>query len=434
MNALLYDPNTILHNKLSIQEEQKAKKQIDNEFEEDIEWKPEFKIEGKNTDDLNKEAKVEEKKDAEIANWDDINLKASKVDLPSSVAVSEAKKEAPKDGKSADGITFGRYKPVFSGTTAKGGKKGTIYTAEEFPDIGGVVTAKVEDKSSDNQGRKQEAQNRFESLKEQEEVPKDANKGRKEYKPREDRNDFRNKDDKGDYKPREDRNDFRNKEGRGDYKPREDRGDYKPREDRNDFRNKDDKGDYKPREDRNDFRNKDDKGEFKPREDRPYRKDKEDEFFGNFRESNKGIKTNEPEAKAEVKESIKSSEDKPAGGAGGPPVFFTNTKKNAHTMAKAAEEALKTKSEEVKPEEPKKKYEDKPKKNFENRNKEFKGKDDKFERKDKGKVEAKPKPAEKVVKEEKPKEKKPAPALEKADLSKNEWGNGNLEDIIPTKE
>jgi len=324
--------------------------------EDERAWKADFKIEGKDTEALNKEAKIEDKKDQEVANWDEIDIKALKSDQPAIVSVSDGKKEEAKDSKSASDITFGRYKPTFNTTGAKGGKKGKIYNAEEFPDIGGAVAAKIEEKEPESNTKKNEPQNRFEVYKKEEQSKEDTKE----------------------------------------------------------------------------------KKEFRNKVDRPSKPVK-DEFFGNFRENNKNLKVPQPESIPEVKDPVKTEGDKPAGSSGGPPVFFTNTKKNAHTMAKAAEEAEKVKSIQVVEEETKKKYEDKPKnyedkpRNYENK-REYKGKDDKFERKE-GKKEPrepkKPEVASKPIKNKEPtEEKKPKVILEKADLSKNEWGEEILENLL----
>jgi hypothetical protein len=160
-----------------------------------------------------------------------------------------------------------------------------------------------------------------------------------------------------------------------------------------------------------------------------------DEFFGNFRSANKDIKTKEPESKPEP------TEKKEEASSGGPPKFhFTNTKKDAMTMAKAQEIALKEKEvqDKLREEEEKnkkhsdKKYGDKKfgDKKFGDKKfgdkKDFKPRDktDKFER-----------PSDKKTDEKKPVEKKTKPvkpkvAGEKADMGENDWGTGSLEDML----
>lgn len=146
----------------------------------------------------------------------------------------------------------------------------------------------------------------------------------------------------------------------------------------------------------------------KPKE-KPLKPREKDEFFGNFRETNKEIKTKEKEVKAEPV-AASSDENKPK-------FNFVNNKKGAMTMAKQQEEAMKLKEqqEKEKPHEEKKKPYEEKKKKFD---KPFK-----------------PKHEEKVPEKEKksldnPKAKKPKVAKEKADLGESEWGAGNLEDIL----
>lgn len=150
------------------------------------------------------------------------------------------------------------------------------------------------------------------------------------------------------------------------------------------------------------------KGGFERDTERPRKEYKEkDEFFGNFRSANKDIKPKEPEAKSEP--TFGSSSD-------GPPKFaFKNNKKDAMTMAKAQELALKEKEKQdalLKEEEKKKKHAPKPK-SFQ--------KDSGFEKK---------RPAESTEKPKAKKAKEPKAKLEKAEIGDSEWGNGNLEDML----
>jgi hypothetical protein len=134
-----------------------------------------------------------------------------------------------------------------------------------------------------------------------------------------------------------------------------------------------------------------------------------DTFFGNFRETNKEIKSKESEIKAEPIAADADDENKPK-------FNFVNNKKGAMTMAKQQEEAMKLKELQEK-----QKVHEEKKKPFEKKT---------FEKKPyKPKFEDKAPEAEKKSLD-KPKAKKPKVVKEKAELGESEWGAGNLEDIL----
>lgn len=360
----------------------KAKKKQENEWEEaeqPAHKKTKFKLEGKDVDDLaNQEVKPE--KEA-VAKWDETDpelFKSEQNTLPTTV---QSKQEETKESKTASDIQFGGNVPKFGGGPPKfkKTKNEKIVNEEEFPEIGGEAAAKkTAAKSGDDKqtsGSKGSAApkfaggaNRFEALK--------------------------------DIAPAQPA-------------PQTEGGD---------------------------------KHEEK-RERKHHDKKPKDEFFGNFRSTNKDIKPKEPEKKPEP--TVKQEETP----SSGPPKFhFTNAKKDAMTMAKAQEIALKEKEaqdklrqEEEKNKKPAdKKYGDKKfgekkygdrehgDKKFGDKKKDFKPRDkqsDKFER------HGDQKSSDKKIDEKKPAEKKTKPAkpkvaAEKADMGENEWGKGNLEDML----
>jgi len=190
----------------------------------------------------------------------------------------------------------------------------------------------------------------------------------------------------------------------------------------------------------------------KPKDRPPIKhKQEKDEFFGNFRNANKDIKTKEPEASKEVEKEkgnyIKNSIQKwyilEAETDDKPRFQFFNAKKDAHTMAKAQEEAQKTKPEfdkQIELERKQKEEADKKREEYyQNKKKDNKPKnEDKFERFNKDDKKDKFDKSDKAHKIEPKREKdKPAkPKKEKivkeaVDLKGvDEWGSGKLEDIL----
>lgn len=442
-------------------------------------------MDGKKIEDLQHvETKVQTKE--EVANWDEAHPDLFKSDEP---VVEVAKVEAPKtdyaaENKTASDIEFGSYKPVFGGARKGGppsfGAKRTdkLLNPEAFPELGQALVETDDKKDGSNKHNApkfvSQNKNRFEDLSvaktDYENKREDRHNDEDKYGRNNDKDGFKRDGNRDGYKRDGDRDGYKRDGDRDGYKRDGDRDGYKRDGDKDGFKRNDkdgykkdsDKEGYKRDGDRDNYKRNDrdgykrdndgegfkrnDKDGYKRDEDKEvYRREggrdddrtrkPKDEFFGNFRQQNKdGVAKDESKTEEAPKEESTSSS--------GPPLMFTNKKKDAMTMAKAQELALQRKAEEEKnkpKEKPAKKYDDKKydDKKFDDKKKPYKPKEknDKFDRADNKKnYDAKPKgkvvpKKEKVIVEKTEKPKKERVALEKAELD-NEWGKDDLGNIL----
>lgn len=428
-------------------------------------------MDGKKIEDLQHvETKVQTKE--EVANWDEAHPDLFKSDEP---VVEVAKVEAPKtdyaaENKTASDIEFGSYKPVFGGARKGGppsfGAKRTdkLLNPEAFPVLGQALVETDDKKDGSNKHNApkfvSQNKNRFEDLSvaktDYENKREDRHNDEDKYGRNNDKDGFKREGNRDGYKRDGDRDGYKRDGDRDGYKrdgdkdgfKRNDKDGYKKDSDKEGYKRDGDRDNYK-RNDRDGYKRDNDGEGFKRNDKDGYKRDEDkevyrreggrdddrtrkpkDEFFGNFRQQNKdGVAKDESKTEEAPKEE--------STGSSGPPLMFTNKKKDAMTMAKAQELALQRKAEEEKnkpKEKPAKKYDDK---KFDDKKKPYKPKEknDKFDRADNKKnYDAKPKgkvvpKKEKVIVEKTEKPKKERVALEKAELD-NEWGKDELGNIL----